>query len=265
MIKLEELKEAGQIKTSELSNDDYHNGIGLSSSNVKAIINDIDKYNYELENPPPKSDALKFGTMFDELIFDLKLFKEKYFISSESSKAKKQFKDDVKNNPDKIVISASEYSLITGMETALFKNKTSKEILENGEQGLSFLTYESFTQRVLKVRPDNLLNGFIWDLKTCADIDDYSIKRAINNFGYDTSLGMYANVISEFQEVTGAGWIFISKKRPHQVRILAMSESDFIESQVKAENKVLQAEEMLKSKATTYQQGIEIFKWSWNS
>lgn len=268
MIDIEELKKAGQIKTSTLSNDDYHNGIGLSSSNVKKIVKDIDLYHYENENPKPKTDALKFGTMFDDFVFNTTdFFHNKYAVSQKFDRRTKQGKIDSakfeEDNKDKEIIDEVDLNKASAMSKVLFLNETVSNIISECEKQLSFFTYEVFSERILKARPDIIHKGFIWDLKTCEDIDDYSIKKAINKFGYDISLGMYANVISEFEEVTGAGWIFISKKKPHRVRILAMSESDFIESQNKADNQVQKAETLLKEKFTTYQDGIEVFDWKW--
>jgi len=264
MIDVEELKKVKKMKILDMSNEDYHNNIGLSSSNVKKILNDIDSYHYEKENPPPRTDALKFGTMFDELVFDEKLFESKYFHSQALSKVSKEFKEDVKNNPDHIVLKKQETALLFEMAKSLENSKVFCEIMENAETMSSYFTYETFFDNIFRVRPDIRKNSIIWDLKTCADIDDRSLKNSIRNFGYDLSLGMYCNIINKFTPIEGAGWIFVSKKPPHQVRILSMSESDFDKTCSMAAVAVVNASEKLDSGDTTYSDQIQEFSWRYD-
>lgn len=141
---------------------------------------------------------------------------------------------------------ASEFERVTGknivtpdqveeiklMSEAVFANGNARQLLENGNAEQSVYAEDPETGLNLRVRPDYDSPDFHADLKSIQAVDDYTIDRAIANFGYDVSASMYQHV---FQLATGElledgkprhkpfCFIFISKSAPFMCRVILLS------------------------------------------
>lgn len=81
----------------DLSNDDYHGGPGLSSSNLKTILkNSVLDFLKEKENPKPPTKALIFGTAFHTMVLEPHLFFNEFTIANDLPKAPSRSKKDGK-------------------------------------------------------------------------------------------------------------------------------------------------------------------------
>lgn len=232
-----------------LSNFDYHHGSPyneyLSSSLLKKYLISPKVYKHAIDNPTEdKSDALRFGSLFHDLMACLAEF------NGDWSKGFSKWKDDIvtfdppKNpktdtyygattkayteayeqfladNKGKTVASALETDLAGDMACSLIRDSgaTSEQVcklLRWGKPEVShFIEYEGLK---FKWRPDLETPHKIIDYKTIAsdDLSERSINAQIAKYGYDISAAHYL-FFDHLQ--TGKWkrfyWIFVSKQPP---------------------------------------------------
>lgn len=243
-----------------LSNDDYHRGEGyrdyLSSSQLKAYAKSPKFAKFMLDNPQPETDAMRFGSLFHDLIASFSRIKgeiPKDLVTQQidyqtvvfeppiNEKTSKPYGAGTKayNNalnetkdayPFTAVISQQEQDTLKGMlESVLFNcGATSEQIrklLRWGKSEVShFIEYEGCK---FKWRPDLETGKKIVDWKTVAtnDLSERSINAIISKYGYDISAAFY---LFFEHERTGKWktfyWVFVSKEPPYDAVLVDASE-----------------------------------------
>lgn len=207
-----------------LSNDEYHNGHPwkgyLSSTQLKWYRTSPKHYRFMLDNPQPPTEAMRFGSLFHDLMASLALCDgdmrgfcewEKGFILPEplvNPRTGKPYGVDTQkyqdyltalraDNPGKELVARESYDLVCAMTHSLLFDcgATSlqvRKLLKWGTPEVSVF-YETEDGIKLKVRPDLLTGNKIIDWKSVAldDLTEESINRVILKFGYHISAAMY--------------------------------------------------------------------------
>lgn len=241
-----------------LSNEQYHHGEEerqyLSSSILKKYLISPKFYKHYIDNPTEeKSDALRFGSMFHDLMSCYAEHSDNHSEAVEqwqrniavfeppvnektgqpygcSTKAYiGAYEAFIQVNNCKLIASNEEFTLVQTMARSLMfdSGATSEQVrklLKWGKPEVSFF-YETEDGIKLKVRPDLLTRKKIIDWKTTTSYDftEEAINRTILKYGYHISAAMYQYVV---HEITGKWLDFIlvlaSKVAPHDCVMVDM-------------------------------------------
>lgn len=233
-----------------LSNEQYHHGEEerqyLSSSLLKKYLISPKAAKYALDNPAEeKSDALRFGSLFHDLLACLAEFKGDWtkgfskwkdgiaifdppinpktevYYGAATKAYTEAYGKFLADNQDKTVASVFETDLAGDMADSLLKcsgatSEQVRKLLKWGKPEVShFIEYEGC---LFKWRPDLETKAKIIDYKTIAsdDLSERSINAQIARYGYDISAAYYL-FFDHLQ--TGRWkrfyWIFVSKQPPY--------------------------------------------------
>lgn len=250
-----------------LSNEAYHHEAPyseyLSSSQLKLYLKSPKAAKFALDNPPEeKSDALRFGSLFHDLMashavhYDdgfaaimqweqgMAIFKPPVNKSTNkpygatSNPYKEAYAAFLQANEGKLIVSRDEADLAYNMANSLLRDSgaTSEQVrklLKWAKATEVSYFYETEDGIKLKIRPDLLTSGNrqipgkIVDWKTCSldSLDEDSIARQIIKYRYDVSLAMYQWVLHQIE----GKWytpilVFVQKTAPHDCIMCDISE-----------------------------------------
>lgn len=241
-----------------LSNEDYHRNPPyseyLSSTQLKAYAKSPKYAKFMLDNPQESTDAMRFGSMFHDLMalcsvhkgnlssaFDewersIAVFQPP--INAKTNKpfgsATNAYKDAynafVSTNTGKMLATNDEVTNLFKMASSLLYECGSTSLavqylLQRGTPEVSVF-HQTEDGIKIKVRPDLLTKKKIIDWKTTTldDLTEDSINRAILNYGYHISAAMYTWT---YHEVTGE-WltfylVFVQKQAPFDCVVVDMT------------------------------------------
>lgn len=243
-----------------LSNEDYHHSPPyneyLSSSQLKWYMKSPRYFKYMLDNPQEQTDAMRFGSLFHDLMASMALHYENGTEAiarwldniaifeppvnektgqpyGATTKAYKEAYDKfLQANSGKLIASNDDLSQVNHMASALIidcgaTSEQVRKLLKWAKAVEVSYFYETDDGIKLKVRPDLLTRDKLIDWKTCAldSLDEESIARQIIKYRYDVSLSMYQYVL---HEITGKWYkpylVFITKSAPYDAVIVDISE-----------------------------------------
>lgn len=241
-----------------LSNEEYHDRHGkygdyISSSLLKLYAKSPSAYKYALDHPQDETDAMRFGSLFHDLMASLATHNADwgnamrawsknlaFFTPPLNSKGKpfgatsnaykEAYEKFLQANDGKTIISEPDYELITSMALSLLHNcgSTSEQVrklLKWGKPEVSIF-HETEDGIKIKIRPDLLTSGKIVDWKSVNtdDLSEESLNRIILRYGYHISVAQYQWVAHEalckwldFYE------IFVSKVPPYDAVMVNMA------------------------------------------
>jgi len=224
-----------------LSEDDYHNGPGASSSKLKVLLEHSPAvYAYRLLNPEPPTPAQAFGKLVHAMVLEPETVSEKFAFSPsfnrrESGKSDKlvwEFKQK-----GKIIISPDDVEHAQAMVKNLTEHETVGRLLDNIiVESSVFWWYQSPVddddreyREYLKIRPDilNLTRPIIADIKTTDDASPEGFARAVMKYRYHFSAAMYLEGVNQCDQIMTATdyrylnfiLIAVEKTPPYQVAI----------------------------------------------
>lgn len=236
-----------------ISNEDYHKGPGISSSNIKTVINEtIGAYLEEKANPKEQTPALKLGTAIHTRILEPDLFKKIYSdtmpeIPARRGETKKIYEEWEKehldyliNNyggkldspqwakeyvkwkhPELIFLSEKEMAICEGAYKSWSEHPEIQQIFSKGEAEISLYWIDEATGLLCKARPDWMNPEWpcLPDIKSCqmAGLDEF--EGDITTHDYHVSAAWY---LDGAQQVFGMDfkdfvYIPIEKKPPYQI------------------------------------------------
>lgn len=231
-----------------LSNDAYHRQAPysdyLSSSQLKWYSKSPRYARYMLDNPQPQSDAMRFGSLFHDLMASLATYSDfdnayRYWRDTlaiftppvnektgqpygATTKAYKESYDRfVEDCHGKTITTMDDMRLAFAMAGSLYDNCGStsehiRKLLKWGKPEVShFVEYEGCK---FKFRPDLETRKKTIDYKTVAtdDLSERTVNNIISKYGYDISAAFYL-----FMEHQQSGiwktfyWLFVSKQPPY--------------------------------------------------
>ncbi len=242
-----------------LSNEDYHNSEEyrdyISSTQLKLYARSPKTARYAMDNPEQPTEALRFGTLFHDLmeqlcgdacenfaevfdnwretrttVFEAPVNERTGQAYGSTTKAYKEAYDAFAASAgDKLIASEDNIMAIRAMaeELVLRGGATSvqvRKLLRKGKCEASFFLTDRSGAK-LKVRPDMLTNNTIVDWKTITtdDLSVETVNRTIAKHGYDISAAMYQYVIHELTE----RWlnfflVFVTKDEPYDCVMVDM-------------------------------------------
>ena len=222
----------------DLDNDDYHDGPGISSSNIKVVVNQSPFHLWDSKiNPNKEEDAkaahkpgakmnvLDFGNAYHCMVLEPLEFSKEYVqvidmpegITTRMNKGKDLIKDFAIKHKGKTVIHGDDLRLLKNMATMVRNHPRASKVLEVSEGIIesSFFHIDEETGVLVKVRPDYLRKGrYIADLKSTISAANDGFSKSCSTYGYHISAAMYLEV---FKAVTGedynGAFVFVAQEK----------------------------------------------------
>lgn len=199
-----------------LSNKDYHNAGGLSSTRFELIRKSVRAFKLR-----DKFDFWK--PCFDEgaLCHDCILTPDnidKYYIESPTSGLDTDKANKLREaNPDKIVVGKGMIEKYR--EIASIVNEF-VPFLEVAKKEVSFFHYHEDADLLLQARPDIYIPdvGLLYDVKSTKENNQEEFEKVIEKYNYDLSLAYYTDVLTLCGykvDVEYTGWVCVPKTAPH--------------------------------------------------
>ena len=192
----------------------------VNASSLKTIYKRSPKaYKYLTDNPEERghSYALVFGELCHTRILEPERYAKEVCVAPTDDRRTKDFKDCVKDNPDKTVIKPSESIALETICDNVMRHPVAGEVLSKCSYVETNMVWNEDGMKC-KARLDavNVPTNLIIDLKTTGDTDPYAWDRSARNFGYDIQAAFYTR---GFQKLSGREarfmFIVVEKEAPY--------------------------------------------------
>lgn len=247
--------------------DDYHGqpcvGPSVSSSGLRTIFTKSPAHFWceSSLNPdriePEEKDAFVLGRAAHHLLLGEEDFSTTFIMRPEKfdswrTKEAKIWKMDQEAD-GRTVLLPSQLEQIRGMARSLGKHPLIDAGILNGKIEQSLIWKDKATGIWLKARPDAIPNdsGDFADLKTSASVG-FDLDRDVSNYRYDMQAALTKWACKEVLgvEMESFSLVFVEKKPPHCVDVIALSKEDIAE-----------AEKDLRSALDTFAHCLETGDW----
>ena len=198
----------------EMTNDEYHDGPGVSSSGLKLIDRTPrhfwDRYLNPDREPRERTPALVLGNQIHAAILEPDEFFRRYYPMPKCDRRTKQGKADAEFHEQQAeaakqeTISNDNHIICQRIAENLHKSEGAEYLFQ--QPGLiekAFFWRDAATGVLCKCKPDKFLtdDGVIVDLKSCEDAGTRAFERSIVNYKYYISAAFYLRGV---EAVTGA-------------------------------------------------------------
>lgn len=206
----------------------YHSTKGfISKSSLSTLKESPFKFFNQGKREPTK--AMQIGTAIHCAILEPEKFSEQYILAADiKSKASKEYKDMVKENPNSEILTGSDVVNITGMQQAVMSNDAARELLElAGWCEVSGFHADQETGIKLRHRFDKLTEcGIGIDLKKTQSVSPDELSKTICKYGYDMQDSLYSDAYKaiEGHSLSAFYFIFVEEKYPHQVAVVYLDD-----------------------------------------
>jgi hypothetical protein len=216
-----------------ISNKDYRQRPGISSSELKKIMITPAHYKHWKDNQTEDTPSLLFGRAAHKYILETYDFYTEFAVAPSCDRRTKEGKETwnkfVAESGGKDVITQEQFEIIDSMRNSAYATPFVSKLL-SGEKELSFWGVDEETGLAIKCRPDCLTewNGkhILIDYKTCTDAENTKFCRDSIEFGYDLQLAMYRDIL---KQNTGHDYMVViiaqEKSAPYVTNVFQLSEN----------------------------------------
>jgi len=237
-----------------ISNEDYQNGPGESSSTVKHAAKALKIYKSyrDGEIKFKETEATEMGTAIHSIVLEPNKFDDEYAISPPDIKRPTKTQLTAKNpavktleqiefwerfdneNTGKIIISTKMYDCACRVRDSIMVHPEAKDLFQNGEaESSGYYLDQDFahgegTNMLCRYRPDYRTDNYILDLKSCIDASKDGFNKAIGNLGYHISAAHYLAGDAACKGTDHRQFIFVAAEKipPYMVAVYLVSEKD---------------------------------------
>lgn len=185
------------LKKFEISQRDYRAMEGLSSSDIKILLDN--PYFFINKQEQEYSNSLTLGSLFHSIVLEYEKLNENYIVSACADKRTKEYKE-LKEEADKQGKEIIDATLWTRANEMLESLKQTKiyGLIKNGIKEFSFT--REIDGMLFKCRPDSYLEkeGVIFDLKTTSLKNGASpseFLKSVANYKYYIQAALYLSVL----------------------------------------------------------------------
>ena len=215
-----------------ISNKEYRQMEGISSSELKKLMKSPAHYKHWKDNPQEDTPALLFGRAAHKYVLETYDFYNEFAVAPNCDRRTKEGKETwnkfVAESEGKDVITQEQFEQIDAMRTMAYSTPFVSKLL-SGEKELSFFGVDEETGLKIKARPDCItdFNGehILIDFKTCTDAENTKFYRDSIKFAYDLQLAMYRAIL---KQNTGRDYkvviIATEKNAPYATNVFQLSE-----------------------------------------
>jgi len=179
-------------------NEVYHASDGISKTNIVDIERSVAHYLMSKERPTQQTDAMLKGSALHDLCLLPDFYYSNYKISPTKGKNTIGYKNFVKEYPDNDILTPGMANDVQEMKDAVFNNPTMKQVLEadTSLREVSIWATDPVTGLLLKIRPDLIYNGVIFDLKTTLSPHPKAFIHSVWDYKYQVQAAYYIYVSS---------------------------------------------------------------------
>ena len=179
-----------------ISNKEYRQRPGISSSELKKIMITPAHYKHWKENPQEDTPALLFGRAAHKYILETYDFYTEFAVAPNCDRRTKEGKETwnkfVADSEGKDVITQEQFEQIEEMRKVMLATPFVSKLI-NGEHEISYFWVDEDTGLECKCRPDSINHKLkiVVDYKTCDNAEtEHFMKQAIR-LGYDLQASYY--------------------------------------------------------------------------
>lgn len=190
---------SGIYTASELSNEQYHAGPGISASGLKTIFKQSPAHYQAQKNESLSKERkafLNFGTSFHDLVLEPEEFKNRCQLRPEGNANSNVYKAIAKP------LIAAGVNLVTkkalddlhGMRDSVMSHVRAANLVNTGIHEQTVVVEDPETGVLCKVRADCATDFFVADLKSLAPFNAGDFSQAAYKFGYHMQAAFYTDV-----------------------------------------------------------------------
>lgn len=187
----------------EMENDEFYFGYmgqnSLSSSAIKTLAKDPKKYLLSLEGESEHKSAFDFGSLFHWYVLEPDVYKKQHFIDVQR-RAGKEWKEALAEH-GRVFLQKDKDDVERIAETFLSCSRI-QHVLEKSRPEVPAVGY--IDDIPFRAKADILGDGYIADLKTCANIKWF--KSDAWKFGYSAQVYIYCQLF----DITYDNFVFIA-------------------------------------------------------
>ena len=168
----------------------------VSNSRLTAFKRSPKHLLHYLTRPKDQTPAMLFGTAFHCYLLQPEKFADLYAVAPELDRRTKEGKMEWEVfsalNADKSILGKSDFDKIVDMFMAIYANPVASDILKDlvsKETDRNWINED--TGVPMRGIIDGIGQGFMIDLKTCADADPYKFARDAYNMNYHRQAAIY--------------------------------------------------------------------------
>lgn len=216
----------------ELSNEAYHSGPGISKSNLDAIHRSPAHFlaSFDIHEEPTK--ALSMGTAVHTAVLEPERFKVDFVIPPSFNRRTKDGKTAAeeweRENCGKTPISVEDMAIVTAMRESVMNNPIAAKLVEMTQHETS--VFAKFDDVLCKCRPDGWQKdkGILIDLKTTEDASPEGFAKACARYRYYVQDTFYRTVVSSLlnTDADKLSFVFVAveKKPPFAVALYSLDD-----------------------------------------
>lgn len=221
-----------------ISNKEYRDSQGISSTELKKIMKSPAHYRYWKDNPEETdTPSLLLGRASHKYVLETYDFYDEFAVAPNVDRRTKEGKATweqfVAESNGKDVITQEQFEQIDAMRNSAYATPFVSKLL-SGDKELSYWGKDEETGLVIKCRPDCVTewNGkhILIDYKTAQDVENIKFCRDSIKFGYDLQLAMYRDIL---KQNTGLDYMVViiaqEKTAPYVTNVFQLSEN-YLES-----------------------------------
>ena len=220
----------------DVTNEDYHNGPGISRTGICEFMKTPLHYWERYINPfrvvsESSTAEMAFGSAFHLYVLENHLF-DKYIsivpkVDKRTTAGKAAWAQFQANSFGKTLLEEDDYQHILRMTDRVMSNTTARSLIEGGQNEKSIYYIDAQTGTLCKTRPDVLKTNFIVDLKTAKCARNISFKWDIKEYGYHIQAGMMCDGVNQVlkSEINDFIFIVVEKEPPYPLAIYPMHPS----------------------------------------
>lgn len=244
---------------SGISNDEYHDGPGISKSGLDLIherspLHYWERYLNPEREPRKESEALKIGQALHTAILEPDEFSSRYVVVPEDAprrpsitqiKAKNPSDDTVyaigwwsdfdAKHEGAVILKADEFDMVQKVAANAHKHPVARSIFSVGAAEQTVFWTDQETGVLCKCRPDWLIdpnpNYAILDLKSALNASPDGFQRAAYNYGYHRAAAWYLEGVEAATGDRPDAFMFLAveKEAPYAVAFY-YADDDMIEA-----------------------------------
>lgn len=235
----------GQV---DISNEDYHNGPGISKSHLDVIHQSPrhywDKYINPDREPRAETDAMILGTATHCAILEPDEFDSRYAFMPEGltrqTKAGKEHYEQLLAT-GKIVLKADQYINCMRMRDAVHAHPIAAKLFSEGKAEQAFYVRAPVeaidhstgevieSEELLKCKPDWIThNGMLIDVKKTVDASPAGFAKSVANYRYFVQAPFYLDIFERLYGEAPPWFIFVAveESRPHAIGVYYVEADD---------------------------------------
>lgn len=228
----------GFYPASQLTNEAYHGGPGVSNSGLKLIGNKTPAHFYAQYRDPnrPRSDSTRaqmIGTALHAAALEPERFDAEYVVAPferrNQAGAKAWFQAEADDRGRHTLIEP-EHAGVLAMRRALHDHPVAGRLLADAfEFEYSAYAHDPETGVLCRLRADLVTHGgWIIDLKKCQDASPEGAAKACANYGYHHQDAFYNDVWTwaAGEPPQGFAFVFVEEQYPHAVGVYWLADED---------------------------------------